>query len=91
MNVLLNRQRHRRDGSAKSFRNFRKFPSRGVAGSRVFRVLEFFACSCMLLACLSVVEIRDYSKSHKEMAFVAREGYLQEELLAELIAPGFLN
>ena len=47
------------------------------------------ACSCISLARLSVVEIRDYSQSNKEMAFVTREGYLQEELLTELIAPGF--
>ena len=34
---------------------------------------------------------RDYSQSMKEMEYVSREGYLQEELLTELIAPGFLN
>ena len=35
--------------------------------------------------------IRDYSQSNKEMAFVTREGYLQEELLTEHIVPGYLN
>ena len=34
---------------------------------------------------------RDYSQSMKEMEYVSREGYLQAELLAELIAPGFLK
>ena len=32
---------------------------------------------------------RNYSQSMKEMEYVSREGYLQEELLTELIAPGF--
>ena len=33
---------------------------------------------------------RNYSQSMKEMEYVSREGYLQEELFTELIAPGFL-
>ena len=46
-------------------------------------MLVYFACSWLSLTSLS--------QSNKEMAFVTREGYLQEELLAELIVPGFLN
>ena len=34
---------------------------------------------------------RNYSQSMKEMEYVSREGYLQEELFTELVAPGFLN
>ena len=85
MIVLLNRQRHRRDESAEKFRNFRKFPCRGGACTLSL------ACSWLSLARLSVVAIRDYSQSNKEMAFVTREGYLQEELLTEHIVPGYLN
>ena len=54
-------------------------------------MLVYFACSWLSLARLSVVEITDYSQSNKEMAYVTREGYLQEELLTELIPPGLLN
>jgi len=54
-------------------------------------VLVYFGCSCISRARLSVVAIRDYSQSNKEMAYVTREGYLQEELLTELIVPGLLN
>ena len=54
-------------------------------------MLVYFACSCISLARLSVVEIRDYSQSNKEIAFVTRDGYLQEELLTELIVPLLLN
>ena len=92
MIVLLNRQTHRPDGSVDNFPNFGK--NFLVAASPAFtkaRVLVYFACSCISLACLSVVEIRDYSPSNKEMAYLTREGYLQEELLLELIVPGFLN
>ena len=55
------------------------------------RVLVCFACSCISLARLSFVEIRDYSQSNKEIAFVTRDGYLEEELLTELIVPLLLN
>ena len=51
--------------------------------ARVSRVLVNFARS---FGCR-----RNYSQSMKEMKYVTREGYLQEELLTELIAPGFLN
>ena len=39
------------------------------------------------------MEIRDidYSQWNNEMAFVTHEGYLQEELLTELIVPLLLN
>ena len=50
--------------------------------STEFHVLVNFARS---LGCL-----RNYSHSMKEMEYVSHEGYLQEELLTELIAPGFL-
>ena len=62
MNVLLNRQRHRPDGRVDNFPNFGKHFL--VVASRAFtkaRVLVYFACSCISLACLSVVEIGDYS------------------------------
>ena len=85
MNVLLNKQRHRRNGSVEKFRNFRKFPRRGVS---CFPSLE---CSCISRARLSVVKIRDYSQSNKELAYLTREGYLQQELLSEYIVPGYLN
>ena len=88
MNALLNRQRHRRDRSVK--KKFEKFFSYRRE-SFESRVLVYFACSCSSLARLSVVENRDYSQSNKEMAFVTREGYLQEELLTELIVPLLLN
>ena len=55
------------------------------------RVLVYFACSYISLARLSVVEIRDYSQSNKEIAFVTRDGYLEELLLTELIVPLLLN
>ena len=84
MSVLLNKQRHRRDGSVEKFRNFRNFPRRGVAR---FPCLE---SSCISRVRLSVIEIRDYSQSDKEMAYLIREGYLQEELLTEHIVPGYL-
>ena len=48
-------------------------------------MVVYFACSSISLARLSVVAVRDYSQSNKEMAYVTREGYLQEELLTELI------
>ena len=54
-------------------------------------MLVCFACSCISLARLSFVEIRDYSQSNKEIAFVTRDGYLEEELLTELIVPLLLN
>ena len=59
----------------------------GELENREFRVLVYN----ISLARLSVVAIRDYSQSNKEMAYVTREGYLQEELLTELIVPRFLN
>ena len=75
LNVLLNRQRHRRDGSAE---NFRKFP-RGI----VEWPSEYFACSCISLA--------RFSQWNKEIAYVTRDEYLQEEFLTDLTMPGFLN
>ena len=54
-----------------------------VSRARVFSVLVYFARS---FGCR-----RNYSQSMKEMEYVSREGYLQEELLTELNAPGFLN
>ena len=85
MSVLLNKQRYKRDESVEKFQNFRKFPRRGVA---CFPSLEY---SCISRASLSVVDIRDYSQSKKELAYLIREGYLQEELLSEHIVPGYLN
>ena len=85
MIVLLKRQRHRRDGSAEKFQNFRKFPRRDVSCT------PSLACSWLSLARLSVVEIRDYSQSNKEISYVTREFYLLEELLTEHIVPGNLN
>ena len=81
MSVSLSRQRHRRDGSEEDFRNFRNFPRRIVACP------ASLACSC--ISCARVFRVD--SLSNKEMAYVTREGYLQEELLTELIVPGFLN
>ena len=51
--------------------------------ARVFWMLVYFA--------RSFGTRRNYSKWNKEKEYVSREGYLQEELLTELIAPGFLN
>ena len=87
MIVLLNRQRHRRDGIAEKFRNFRKFPRLGVACT------PSLVCSWHSLARLSrsVVKIRDYSQSNKEISYVTLEFYLLEELLTEHIVPGYLN
>ena len=90
MNVLLKRQGHRCDGSVGNFRNFRKFPCRGVACPPSL-VFLYFACSCISLARFSFVEIRDYSQSNKEIACATRQGYLHKELLTEPIVPGFLN
>ena len=64
----------------KIFRNFRY---RRVHVATESRVLVNFARS---FGCR-----RDYSLSMKEMVYVSREGYLQEKLLAEVIAPGFLK
>ena len=94
MNALLNQQRLRRDRSVKKkIEKFFVVSSRvlRVSRARVFRVLLNCACSCISLARLSVVEIRDYSQSNKEIAFVTRDGYLEEELLTELIVPLLLN
>ena len=88
MNALLNRQRLRRDRSVKK-KSKSSFSYRRVSFES--RVLVYFACSCISLARLSVVEIRDYSQSNKEIAFVTRDGYLEEELLTELIVPLLLN
>ena len=83
MSILLNRHRHRRDGSVENFRNFRKFARRIVVCP------PSLACWCISLARLSVVEIIDYSQWNKEMAYVTSEGYLQEELLTEVVLPDF--
>ena len=71
-------KRHRRSGSVKNFRNFgyRRVTSES-------RVLVYFP---RLFGCRG-----NHSQWNKEMAYFTREGYLQEELLTELIAPGFLN
>ena len=89
MNALLNRQRLRRDRSVK--KKFEKFFSYRRVSFECRVLVYFAACSCSSLACLSVVENRDYSQSNREMAFVTCERYLQEELLTELIVPLLLN
>ena len=71
-----------------------------VSCARVFHVLVYFTCSCISRARAFRVLVYfarlfgcrgNYSQSNKEMAYVTREGYAQEELLTELIVPGFLN
>ena len=52
-----------------------------VLASRVFQVSR----ARVFRSLVPVFEISDYSQSNKEMAYVTREGYLQEELLTELI------
>ena len=95
MNALLTGEDTDATGAWKE--QIRKVPRRIVACPSSLACPSCLACSLVSRArvfgslSLSVVEIKDYSQSNKEMAFVTRKVYLQEELLTELIVPGFLN
>ena len=58
------------------FSEFSKISSSWRRVSSESCVFLYFVCSCISLAHFSVVEIRDYSQSNKEMACATRQGYL---------------